>query len=354
MTRLLPARGSVARGSFAAVLSLACLTACSPAPSAAPVASAQGPTSGVPAQPASADPNAPLPSPLPEIAARVNNQPVPMRSVRILVEEGAKRGAVPLDQKPRAYRAATEQLVMRELLYAEAVARRLRADDAVVEQAYNEARVNYRADAAWNAFLAQQGLDAASFRAELRAKFTIQALLDAEMKTLPAVSDAELRDFYDKNPRAFESGERLRAAHILLRVGPGASAAEKQSVRDRLELLLAKIRRGADFGALARANSQDPGSAGKGGELDVFNRGQMVKQFEDAAFALRPGEVTGVVETPFGFHVIKLLERLPVERVSFEQAREPLRQRMTQERQQERLRTLVEGLRARAKIEMLL
>jgi peptidyl-prolyl cis-trans isomerase C len=277
-----------------------------------------------------------------------------MRSVRILVEQGVKRGAVPLDQKPRAYRAATEQLVVRELLYAEAVARRTRADDAAVEQAYNEARVPYRDDAAWKAFLAEQGLDVASFRGELRAKFTIQALLDAEAKQAPAVSDAELREFYDKNPRAFESGERLRAAHILLRVAPDASALEKAAVRGRIEGLLSKIRGGSDFAALARASSQDQGSAGKGGELDVFHRGQMAKPFEDAAFTLKPGDVSGVVETPFGFHVIRLLERLPVELLTFDKAKEPLRQRMTQERQQARFRALVERLRAGARIEILL
>jgi peptidyl-prolyl cis-trans isomerase C len=284
----------------------------------------------------------------------VNGQPIPMRSVRILVEQGTKRGAVPADQKPRAYRAIAEQLVVRELLYAEAVARRLRADDAQVEQAYNEARIPYRDDAAWAGFLAEQGLDVTSFRNELRAKYTIQALLDAEMKGLPPVTDAELSDFYAKNPGAFESGERLRAAHILLRVAPSASAAEKAAVQGRIESLLAKIRAGADFAVLARQHSQDAGSNGKGGELDVFGRGQMAKPFEDAAFTLKPGDVSGVVETPYGFHLIKLLERLAPERATFEQAKEPLRQRLAQERQQARLRSLVERLRAAARIEMLL
>jgi peptidyl-prolyl cis-trans isomerase C len=352
MTRFFPARGPGAR--LAAPLAALWLSACTPAPSTGPAVAASGPTPGVPAPPASADPNAPLPSPLPEIAARVNGQPLPTRSVRILVEQGVRRGAIAADQRPRAYRAATEQLVVRELLYAEAVSRRLRADDARLEQAYNEARVPYRDDATWVAFLAEQGLDVASFRNELRAKFTIEALLQAETRDIPAVSDAELRDFYLKNPRAFESGERLRAAHILLRVGPGASAEEKAAARGRIEALLAKVRGGADFAALARQSSEDPGSNGKGGELDVFGRGQMAKPFEDAAFTLKPGDVSGVVESPFGFHLIKLLERLPSQRMTFEQAREPLRQRLEQERQQARIRALVDRLRAGARIEMLL
>lgn len=328
-----------------AALAAACTRTGSPPPSPAPGASGPPAAGGPPP----IDGVTPLPSPLPDVVARVNGQQVLLRNVRILARQAKQGGKV---TEPFAYRQAMQQFIVRELLFQEALSRKVSADERRLEQAYDEARLPYKDEAAWAAFLAQQGMDPATFRTELRVRHTVQALFEQEAgRDQSPVSDQEALAFYQSNPAMFDSGERLRARHILVRVPADVAADRKASFRAKAEGLLARIRKGEDFAALARKFSEDPGSAAKGGQLDDFARGQMVEPFEKAAYALQPGQVSDVVESPFGFHIIQLLERVPAQKLAFEQVKDALKRRLAQQRQQQALQNLVNSLRARAKIE---
>src|SRR5690606_15582191 len=120
-----------------------------------------------------------------------------------------------------------------------------------------------------------------------------------------AFTDEDLRALYEEQ----QPGLQIRARHILLRLPPDATPAQRDSTQALARELQQRAASGADFAALATEYSQDPGSARQGGDLGLFGRGQMVPPFEEAAFALGVGEVSDVVETPFGFHVIKVEER---------------------------------------------
>lgn len=293
----------------------------------------------------------PLPDPLPKVAARVNGREIALPYVEIIAKRILENGDKEKD-RPFAYRQATQQLILREMLLEEAVARKLNADDSKVEQAYNESRIGYRDEDAWKTFLANQGLTVDAFRAEIRTQKTIQVLLDQETAHVkPEVSEQEARAFYQVNPTLFDSGERLRVSHILLRVPPGSSESLKEGVRGQVKQLIARLKKGEDFEKVATQYSQDVGSAAKGGKLDDFTRGQLAPAFEQAAFALKPGELSDVVETPFGFHVIRLNERLPSERLSFEASRERIKQHILNTRRQKAVERLVATLRSKAKIE---
>jgi len=345
-----------------AAASLACSggggAASSPAPaaSAAPAATASAAPSPEPGAPPEIDRVTPLPKPLPEVAARVNGQPIPLRTVQLIVSQGGPQGGRGAGaEDPYTYRRALQQGIVRELLFQEATRRNLKADDARVEQTYNEARVHFKDDKAWAAMLKQQGLDPQSFRDELRVHHTIQALLTQVAGEAAAeVTDQEAQAFYESHPAVFDMGERLKASHILLRVPEGATVASKDELRKKAEGILARVRAREDFAALAKESSQDPGSAPKGGDLGTFGRGQMVPAFEQAAFALKPGEVSGVVETPFGFHIIKVTERIPARRPPFPEVKERLKQEMLQQKRQRAQQSYLNSLRAKAKIETFL
>ena len=308
-----------------------------------------------PGAPPEIDRVTPLPSPLPEIAARVNGQPIVLRIVRLLAEQGAPPGKAPRSPEPGTYRQALQQAIVRELLFQEALKRNLAADDARVEQAYNEARVRFKDDKAWTAMLAGQGLDPQAFRAELRVHQTIQKLLGqvADEAHVQA-TDQEAQAFYESHPAVFDAGERVRASHILVRVPEGTAAARKEELRKKAEALLGRVRGGEDFAALAKKSSEDPGSAAKAGELPAFGRGQMVPAFEKAAFALKPGEVSGIVESPFGFHIIKVSEKIPARKAAFPEVKEQLKQQMVQQKRQQAQQSFLNSLRAKAKIETFL
>ena len=136
------------------------------------------------------------------------------------------------------------------------------------------------------------------------------------------LNEADVRAYYDQNAAQLSGNEERRASHILLTVPPGATAADKAAVKARADVLLTQIRQAPDtFADLAKTNSQDPGSAVNGGDLDFFSRGAMVKPFEDAVFALKKDEVSAPVETEFGYHLIKLTDIKAPKTKPFEEMR---------------------------------
>jgi peptidyl-prolyl cis-trans isomerase D len=137
-----------------------------------------------------------------------------------------------------------------------------------------------------------------------------------------SVNEEELRRYYTENASRYTRAEERRASHILITAAKDAPANERKKARERAEEILAEVRRApGKFGDLARRNSQDPGSAPRGGDLDFFSRGAMVKPFEDAVFAMKPGEIGNVVESEFGYHIIQLTGVRGGEKQAFEAVR---------------------------------
>ncbi|AMM25831.1 peptidylprolyl isomerase [Variovorax sp. PAMC 28711] len=163
---------------------------------------------------------------------------------------------------------------------------------------------------------------AAQFRAPEQA--TIEyVVLDADaVKKSIVLSEADVKSYYEQNKERLGSKEERRASHILITAPSSAPAADREKAKAKAEQLLAEVKKApATFADVARRNSQDPGSAEKGGDLDFVTRGAMVKPFEDAMFALKKGQISDVVETPFGYHIIQLTDLKPSNVPPFEQAR---------------------------------
>lgn len=142
-------------------------------------------------------------------------------------------------------------------------------------------------------------------------KVKIEFLLLSASSLIPGINvdDAEVKKFYDENAAKFQGNEQRRASHILIGFGVSATPEQKQQAKAKAEEILAAVKKNPKrFEELAVKESQDPGSASKGGDLGSFGRGAMVKPFEDAAFAMKVGQVSDIVESEFGFHIIKLTE----------------------------------------------
>ena len=145
--------------------------------------------------------------------------------------------------------------------------------------------------------------------------------LDGLMKSV-SVSEDDLRKYHAENASRYTAAEERRASHILIKADKSAPAPQRQQAKAKAEELLAQVRKApATFPEVARAQSQDPGSASRGGDLDFFGRGAMVKPFEDAVFAMKPGEISPVIESDFGYHVIRLEAVRGGEKKSFESMR---------------------------------
>ena len=151
----------------------------------------------------------------------------------------------------------------------------------------------------------------------------------------------------------FKQPEQIKASHILIKVDAKADEAQKAEARKKIEEVQQKLKDGGDFAALAKEYSEGPSSA-KGGDLGYFRRGQMVKPFEDAALALKPNEVSDIVETRFGYHLIIVYDTKPEQTLAYADVKDKISQRMKQEKIEKEAVQYVDKLKKDAKLEKFL
>jgi peptidyl-prolyl cis-trans isomerase C len=181
--------------------------------------------------------------------------------------------------------------------------------------------------------------------------FLANEYLKREIAQKVTVSDDDLKTYYDTHKDEFKTPEMIKARHILVKVDSSASEDDKKKAKEKAEMYLKRIKDGEDFAKLASEVSDDPGSKTKGGDLGFFPKGRMVKPFEDAAFALKPGEISGIVETQFGFHIIKVEDRKDSTLESFDAVKERLRQKLVQERTRKEITDFIDKAMKDAKTE---
>ncbi|WP_040550917.1 peptidylprolyl isomerase [Pedosphaera parvula] len=173
--------------------------------------------------------------------------------------------------------------------------------------------------------LKTMGLTVESLHSRLIEEATAEAVLKSKVK----ISDDQVKKFYNDNPKDFEEPEQVRASHILIstsdqKTGSEMSEDQKKAKKKQAEDLLKRAKAGEDFGKLAKEFSEDPGSKDKGGEY-IFPRGKMVPEFEAAAFSLQTNQVSDIVTTPFGYHIIKLSEKIPPHKVELAKVQDDIK-----------------------------
>jgi len=176
----------------------------------------------------------------------------------------------------------------------------------------------------------------------IKDQLLANAYLTKEIIEKVTVGDREVKDFYEKNKKVFEKPEQVRARHILIAVAQGAGDDVKAAAKKKAEEILGRIRKGEDFAKLAGEFSDDPGSKQKGGDLGFFPKNSMIPEFDKAAFALEPGGVSGVVETSFGYHIIKVEEKKKAETPPYETVKEEARRLALQTARQEQVSRFID------------
>jgi peptidyl-prolyl cis-trans isomerase C len=324
-----------------------------PAAQPAPAATASVP----PVVPASVETGAkPVPAVLPDVVARVNGEPINKADLESAVKglEAQAGAAVPADQRDRIFRGVLNDLISYRLLLQEAKARKVAVPDADVDAQIAQVRSQFQNDAQFQQALAAQKVTLETMRQNARSAIAVEKLLQTALGEKSAATPEAVADFYMKNLEKFKQAERVRASHILITVPQNADATTKQMARAKAEALLKDLKSGKDFATAARESSQDPGSAANGGDLGFFPQGQMVPAFDQAAFALKPGEMSELIETPFGFHIIKVAEKQPAKTVPLAEAKGQIEQYLLGQNRRTQTEAFVNELKAKAKIELLI
>jgi peptidyl-prolyl cis-trans isomerase C len=317
-------------------------------------ATAPAPT-GAPGQPPLAAPPKPMPAQLPDVLAKVNGEAVKKEDFDRMIHTIEARAGQPIppDRRNEIMRGALDQLVVYTLLSQESKTRGIKVEDAEIEAKMGQLKSQFPTQEAFDKALKDRGMTLDSLRKDARVDLSVTKLMDTEVAALPGPSDLDARNFYDKNPDKFKEDESVRASHILIRVDEKADAASKKKARAEIDAVLKQAKAGADFAALAKEHSQD-GSAAQGGDLNYFPKGQMVQPFNDVAFSLKKGEMSGVVTTQFGYHIIKVIDHKPGRVVPFEEAAQQIKQVLSEQKKQQRVEAFIDGLKKKSKIEVLI
>jgi peptidyl-prolyl cis-trans isomerase C len=299
-------------------------------------------------------PAKPMPAQLPDVLARVNGEAVMKLDFDRLIKNMELRAnqPIPAERRDELYRKALEELVTYTVLSQETRTRKVNVTDAEVDSGIQQMRGQFPTEDAFKKALEARGMTLDKLKADTRIDISINKMVEAEVSTQPPPSDAQVRDFYDKNPDKFKQDETVRASHILFRVDENADAATKKKAMDEAQGVLKQARGGADFGELAKKHSADSSSQ-QGGDLNFFTKGQMVPPFDQAAFAMKPGEISDIVTTQFGYHIIKVTDRRPASTVPFDQVSGRIKEFLTEQQKQQKADAFIQSLKQKAKIEVL-
>jgi peptidyl-prolyl cis-trans isomerase C len=316
---------------------------------------AQGAAPATPGQPAAEPPAKPVPATLPDVVARVNGDPCSRGELERAIRNVEQRAGrpVPAEQRDQVFRGVLNELLNFKLVQAEGKARGITVTDQEIDERIAEIRKQVPNDEAFQQALKQRQMTVGDLRNETRTEILVNKTMESEIASKVVVSQADLDEYYKQNPDQFKQPEQLRASHILFSVDSSATADFRKTTRDQAEGVLKRAKAGEDFAALAKQYSKD-GSAQQGGDLNFFPRGQMVPAFDQAAFALKPGEISGIVETQFGFHIIKATEYKPERIVPLAEVSDRLSGFLRQRKQQQLVQQFVESLKAKYKVEVLI
>ncbi len=291
------------------------------------------------------------------IAAKVNGKAIPMAKfnsqVDAAVAQYSNQGVVLQDsQMAQVKEKVLDNLIGQELLYQDAIGKGMTVSEDEISAQMEKIVGQFPSRDEYLKALSDQGITEELLKDDLKMNILLGRYIEDTFKPQVSVSDDEEAAFYGQNPQYFSQPEQVRASHILIQVKEDADDAAKAEAKKKIEAVQKRLENGEEFSDLARELSEGP-SGPNGGDLGYFGRGQMVKPFEDAAFSMEKGEISGIVQTQFGYHIIKLTDKKPAGMVPFEQVKGQIGDHLFQIKLGKILQDYIDGLKTGADIEKL-
>lgn len=289
-----------------------------------------------------------------DVVARVNGTVIYRKAVREVVQ-GALAVA---DAQPdpatigKLADAALDSLIALELLYQESQTQGTTVTAAAIDEEMARTRSRFPDAGSFNSLLKARGMSEADLRRDTQKTMAVNRLLESTVWKGIKVTPEQAKQFYEQNRDEFKHPAEIRVSHILIRVKEGASAADRKAAQQRAAGLLEQLKAGADFAQMARDNSQDPSSAAQAGDLGYVAPGETDPAFEKAAFALATNQLSDVVKTPYGFHIIKVTGRRDAGYEPLAEVQDRIKAVLEKRERQQREADLVATLRKKAKVEL--
>jgi len=256
-------------------------------------------------------------------------------------------------QMPGIKKEVLESLINRELLYQETQKKGIKIDQSTISEQVTTMKKRFPSEAEFKTALTKANLSEVAIKNQIARGLAIEQLIGTYVTQKATVSDQEIKAFYEHHPGLFKQPEQVLASHIQIKVDPQADEVKRAEAQKKIKEIQQKLQNGEDFATLAKAFSEGPGKA-RGGDLGYVSRGRMGKSFDEAAFALKPKEVSDIVETKFGYHLIKVIEKRPETTTTFEEVKDKLGQYLKQQKAQKEVSIYIHELKEKAKVERFL
>jgi len=287
--------------------------------------------------------------------ASVNGKPISKsqyeRELSVFQKRAAKEGRQLSDADLTIFKhQLLENLIDAELLYQQSQIEGVKVDDQVINKQIDTIKKRFSDEEAYKKALEEMDISEKEIRSEIQRGLAISQLLDTNVRQKITVTEEESKKFYQNNLNMFKQPEQVKASDILIKVAPNAEESKKVQARRKIEMVQKKVLQGVDFGLLALKNSEGP-TAQREGDLGYFSRGRMEKSIEDAAFVLNIGEISGIVETKFGYHLIKVTDKKPASTLPYTEVQLKIKQHLKNQKTKAEIQSYIEDLKKSAKIE---
>ncbi|MBU5614251.1 peptidylprolyl isomerase [Geomonas azotofigens] len=273
------------------------------------------------------------------------------RAVKALMEKRLLRAPLSAAKLRELSGEALEQLVAAELLYqaAQGTVAATEGVERQVAQVISRDRARHLSDAAFYRSIEEAGLTLPQLEQLIRKELVIDTFIESRFGRRIQIDAAEAKSFFAANRDRFKTGCSARASQILVVAGSGEER-DKERARERAEILLHRVREGESFSILAQSHSDCPSKA-RGGDLGFFNRGELDPRLEQAVFALKPGEISDLVQTSYGFHILKLTEKRAPRLENYQEAKPAVYACLKKEKMAPLVAAYVAELRGKARLE---
>jgi len=258
--------------------------------------------------------------------------------------------AIPAEQRLQGYHMVLDEIIIDKLLAKRAAGTAVSDDD--VKAQWERIKGNFGSEEELKKQVEAAGETIEKVKKGLHDRLAEEHWLDDQIKDKVAVTDADAEDFYKKNPEQFKSPEQVRASHILVKVDADAKPEVVVEKQKAAQAIAARVKKGEDFGKLAKELSEDPSAKQNSGDLDFFTKEAMVPEFSKAAFAMKKDEISDPVRSEFGFHVIKVTDRKDAETVTLEKAKPQLLAYLKNQKKQAEIEKVVQDVRAKADVKI--
>ncbi len=301
------------------------------------------------------DPAPPKPNKVAEVNGKVIAYKDFERQLELFKEQvmRGQAGHLPEELLERAKAQVVNQMIAEELLYQESVKQDFKFEKGFVDKELKKLKGRFTSDEQYHETLKRMQITEEQLKEQIARQVTIRKLIEKEVVSKINITKEDAQKYFENNKAKFHRTEQVRAQHILIKVESGADDQKKTEARNKLKEIQKRILAGEDFGKLAKDLSEGPSNV-REGDLGYFARGRMVKPFEDAAFKLAPNEVSDIVETQFGYHLIKVLDHQPDKDPAFEEVESQITANLRKEMIQQKMEPYLEKLREKAKIETFL